>query len=727
MFKTSTKDSLRISLLYAAISSLWIFFSDSFVTAVITDRELSLQVSMFKGWFFVAISGCMLYYLIQRQTVQYENKNKELNHANVELMATYEELSALEEELRNQFSILEKNQQLLENNEELLVRKNTYMDALYGTTLLIVKRMDLTTLLKNVVGLATSLADAASGFIFMVDSTGEYLELKEGNGVHQQHIGIRIKRGEGLSGQVFEQGQSIFIEDYNASEYAFIGRGHEAIGSMISVPIYSEKQIIAVFGLSYERGSDQTFIKEVIDVLERFSNVISLSMNNANLADSLQRKLEEGIIQKEKISYLAYHDPVTSLYNRHFIKETFGELQLSKHKLVVFLLDLDGFKIVNDIAGHDAGDNLLKMMGQRLQKINTVTSVASMGVDKFIIIYHPSDSDDRVIVQMAETLLGTCQEPFKVDGYDFQLTGSIGISVYPDDGDEIGILIKNADIAMACAKQKQKNSYHLYTNELSLQIVSRMNLEKDLRYAIEREELVVYYQPRVNIKTNKIESLEALVRWQHPERGLVPPDEFIPLAEEIGLIIPLGHWVLQTACRQIKKWQDAGYTMSVSVNLSAKQFYYGDLLDNIKEVLEETQCPYHLLELEITETLCLYDIVSAIETMKELRKMGIRIAMDDFGIGQSSLVNLKKLPIDTLKIDKSFIQDAEVSADSASIVNTIVILGKTMNLTVTAEGVETKGQLQLLQENGCDEVQGYFFAKPMPLQDVEEYLNMTSQ
>ncbi len=385
------------------------------------------------------------------------------------------------------------------------------------------------------------------------------------------------------------------------------------------------------------------------------------------------------------------------------------------------MLDLDGFKIVNDIAGHDAGDNLLKIMAARLKKMDLVCSIASMGVDKFIIIHQISSEAEGIAEKIAETVLTTCSQPFKVDGYDFSLTGSVGIAMYPNDGHDIGILIKNANIAMAQAKQKKENSYHLYTQELSRQILSRLNLERDLREALERDELVLYYQPRVNIGTGNIQSVEALVRWQHPERGLIFPDKFISLAEETGLIVPLGTLVLEKACRQSKLWQEAGKPMTISVNLSAKQFYHGNLLETIKDILAATGASPELLELEITESLCLYDLVSAIETMKELGEMKIRIAMDDFGTGQSSLVNLKKLPIDTLKIDKSFIQDAEISKESASIVKTIVILGKTMHLNVTAEGVETQGQLDLLKEYHCDEVQGYLFSKPLPLEKIEAY------
>ena len=722
MLTSVNRDSFRITMLYASVASLWIFFSDSLLNFMVQDTKVFLQISIFKGWIFIALTGMMLYYLIQRHTVQYENKNKELVKTNSELVAAYEELSALEEELRQQVTILGENQELLRENEELLIAKNSYLHALFGTTLLMVKRMDLNALFQTIIEAAASLVDSAHAFIYGVDPTGEYLELKAGGGLHNKNVGIIIKRGEGLTGKVLQEGHSVIIDNYSTWAEKVPGVDFIGMGAMAGVPIYSEGRIVAVLGLTYADDSGKTFTIEKQAILEQFANMASLSIDNARLYDSLQLELQKKKKQQEKIVYLAYHEPITGLHNRNFIKDTFSELLATSHKTVVLMLDLDGFKIVNDIAGHDAGDNLLKIMAQRLNNIDIVCHIASMGVDKFIIIYQPPAEGDRDIETIAELVLGACSASFEVDGYDFALTGSVGIAVYPDHGHDISTLIKNANIAMAQAKGKNENSYHLYTEELSSQIVSRLNLERDLRDGVGRDELVLYYQPRVNIKTGKTQSLEALVRWQHPERGLIFPDNFIPLAEETGLIVPLGTWVLETACRQIRKWQDMGKPMTISVNLSAKQFYHGNLLETISAILERTGAAPELLELEITETLCLYDITSAIETMKELGSMKIRIAMDDFGIGQSSLVNLKRLPIDTLKIDKSFIQDAQFSLESASIVKTIIILGQTMHLNVTAEGVETESQLELLQQYGCDEVQGYLFSKPVPLANIEAYL-----
>lgn len=728
MFTSSNRNPLRITLLYALFSSLWIFFSDTLLTFMVKDTEVILQFSIFKGWFFIAFTGLMLHYLIQRHTLQYTMKNQELEKTYFELIAAYEELRALEEELQHQLTSLEESQDLLQENEKLLLTKNNYLNALFGTTLLLVRRMDMNALFQTIVDGAASLADSTHSFIFFVDPTGEFLELTAATGgKHKENIGMHIKRGEGLSGKVLQEGHSILIDHYASwsgkiSKFAF-----PEVGALVGVPIYNESQIIAILGLTYSSDSGKTFTEEQLTILEQFANVVSLSIANARLYDSLQTELGKQQQQQEKILYLAYHEPITGLHNRNFIKETFGELLTPDNKTVVLILDLDGFKIVNDIAGHDAGDKLLQVMAKRLQSIDTVCHIACMGVDKFIIIYQPPVAEEKSIEKIAQMVLGKCREPFQVAGYDFSLTGSVGIAIYPTDGRDISVLMKNADIAMAYAKEKKENSYYLYTKDLSKQILSRLNLEKDLRDALEKDELILYYQPRVNIKTGKIQSLEALVRWQHPERGLIFPDNFIPLAEETGLILPLGTWVLETACRQIKTWQDAGKPIMISVNLSAKQFYHGNLLEEIKSILAKTGASPQLLELEITETLCLYDITAAIETMKELGKMQICIAMDDFGIGQSSLVNLKRLPIHTLKIDKSFIQDVELSLESASIVKAIIILGKTMHLTVTAEGVETEGQLALLQQYDCDEVQGYLFSRPLPVKNIESYLlkNMT--
>ena len=405
MLTTLHKESFRITMLYVSIASLWILFSDSLLNFVVEDAKMILQISIFKGWFFIAFTGFMLYYLIQRHTIQHEIKNQELERTNFELVAAYEELRALEEELRQQLTILEKNEELLRENEALLVTKNIYLNALFGTTLILVKRMDMAALFQTIVARAAGLTDTCHSFIFSVNSTGEYLELKAGLGIHKERIGKIMKRGEGLSGKVLEQGHSMIINDYDSWSGKASWIELSEIGSMISVPIYSENRIVAVLGLTYPNDSGKTFTPEKLMLLEQFANIASLSIDNARLYDSLQMELEKQKQQQERISYLAYHEPITGLHNRNFIKEKFGELSATSKKTMVLMLDLDGFKIVNDIAGHDAGDNLLKIMAKRLKKIDMVCSIASMGVDKFIIIYQPSDDWEGTVGEIAEMIL----------------------------------------------------------------------------------------------------------------------------------------------------------------------------------------------------------------------------------------------------------------------------------------------------------------------------------
>lgn len=470
MFTSFNKDSFRITMLYVGVASLWILFSDSLLNLIVKDVNLILTVSIVKGWFFIALTGMMLYYLIQQQNENYETKNQELEQSNFELVAAYEELIALEEELRYQLTSLEKNQELLRQNEELLIINNNYLNALVGTTLVVVKRMDMTSLVQTIIERAASLADSSHGFIFLVDPTGQYLELKAGSGIHKEHIGIVLKRGEGLSGKVLEMGHSMMIDNYGAWAGKVTAADFSSLGAMVGVPVYSEGKIVAVLGLAYLREHGKIFTKEKLTILEQFANVAALSLDNARLYDSLQLELENQKQQQEKISYLAYHEPITGLYNRNFIKEKFGELLALSNKTVVLMLDLDGFKIVNDIAGHDAGDNLLNIMAQRLRNIENLCTVGSMGLDKFVIIYQPPNDREGYIGKIAKGVLKACQEPFRVNDYDFSLTGSVGIAVYPDHGQDIGILMKNAHIAMAWAKAKKENSYHLYTAELSQEV-----------------------------------------------------------------------------------------------------------------------------------------------------------------------------------------------------------------------------------------------------------------
>jgi len=345
-----------------------------------------------------------------------------------------------------------------------------------------------------------------------------------------------------------------------------------------------------------------------------------------------------------------------------------------------------------------------------------------MGGDEFTVLL-PDLEGAEDATEVANRAIEACRLPWNLDGREFRVTTSIGIAMYPNDGEDAESLIQNADTAMYRAKEQGRDNYQLFTAAMNVAVVERLALETDLRRGLEREEFVLHYQPQVSIGTGEIVGMEALVRWQHPERGLVPPAEFLLVAEETGLIGPLDEWVLRTACAQNAAWQRAGHTpMPVAVNVSACQFQGGDLLDTVTQVLEETGMNPQYLQFEITEGAAMRDADSTITTLNQLRQMGIRIAIDDFGIGHSSLSYLSRFPIDVLKIDRSFVDDLSTDPNDAAIASTIIAMAKTLSLKVIAEGVETEDQLAFLKEQGCDEMQGFLFGEPVPAEEFEEFL-----
>ncbi|PWK05712.1 putative bifunctional diguanylate cyclase/phosphodiesterase [Tumebacillus permanentifrigoris] len=439
------------------------------------------------------------------------------------------------------------------------------------------------------------------------------------------------------------------------------------------------------------------------------------------------RDITERKQAQEIINHMAYHDTLTNLPNRVLFNDRLAEaLELAARegqKLAVMFLDLDRFKLVNDTLGHTMGDKLLKGVAARVSHcVRAGDIVARMGGDEFTILLPNLQSEDEA-VEIAQKVIQALAQPFVIDDYELHTTTSIGISLYPEDGQDTQVLMKNADTAMYRAKDQGRNNYRFYAPTMNMRGIERLELENGLRYAVERNELVVYYQPRVNIVTGQIMGMEALVRWEHPQLGLVSPGQFIPLAEETGLIVPIGEWVMQTACRQNKAWQEAGYPpMHVAVNLSARQFQRPGLVERVREVLAESNLEPQYLELEITESITMHDVDFTIATLRELSNMGVLISIDDFGTGYSSLTYLKHFPINTLKIDQSFVREITIDPYNAAIVTTVIYLAQNLKLKVIAEGVETEEQLSYLRDHECDEMQGYLFSRPVPADEFEKLL-----
>lgn len=439
-------------------------------------------------------------------------------------------------------------------------------------------------------------------------------------------------------------------------------------------------------------------------------------------SDITERKVNE-----ERMNFMAYYDSLTGLPNRTLFIDrltlALAQAQRKNQKVAIFFLDLDNFKTVNDSLGHSFGDELLKKAGDVLKScIRKADTIARLGGDEFILM-QPQISDVNETFQVAERVLNALQQPWVLNGRDFYITTSIGITLFPDDGQDVQTLLKNADTAMYKAKEGGKNNYRMFTHSMNLQILERMELQSYLRNAMKYDELIIYYQPLVDIRTGKVSGVEALLRWKHPNMGLLLPGRFIPLAEESGVIVPIGEWVLRKACEQNSAWKKAGYgDLILSVNLSARQFQQKNIVEMIQNVLNETGMKPECLELEITESTAVKDLDLTIGVLHKLKEMGTRVSLDDFGTGYSSLNYLKQLPINILKIDKSFVRDLPGDSKEAVIARALITLAHSLSLTVNAEGVETIEQLNFLKNEGCDMSQGYLFSEPLPPSEVENIL-----
>ncbi|MGF9910631.1 EAL domain-containing protein [Brevibacillus porteri] len=428
---------------------------------------------------------------------------------------------------------------------------------------------------------------------------------------------------------------------------------------------------------------------------------------------------------KEKIRYLAYHDELTDLPNRRkfnqVLHQSIEKSSQDSTSFAIMVIDIDRFKMINDSLGHSYGDIFLQGVSDRIVKSaeGFHATIARMGGDEFTILCE-TGAERREAASLADKIIEALKQPFSLKDSEFYISASIGTAIFPDHGTDAVALLKKADTAMYEVKKQGKNGHLFYTPDFDVQLLENIEIERDLRKAIERNELVVYYQPQFHAESNRMIGVEALVRWNHPTKGMLSPGVFIPIAEETGLIYEIGTWVLREACRQMKHWHDEGGPLiPVSVNLSSHQFHQRNLVQYIKNILEETKLSPHFLELEITESMMMDPAVS-ISILHELNKIGTRISLDDFGTGYSSLSYLKKFPIHKLKIDRSFITDLSRNDNDKAIVATIISMAKHLKLDVIAEGIETKDQLDILTENHCKEIQGYYYSRPLSANEVEQ-------
>lgn len=479
--------------------------------------------------------------------------------------------------------------------------------------------------------------------------------------------------------------------------------------------------------LMHKDGSLHTYLMVKFPLRNKEEKVFGVCTIGTDISE---RKLAENALreQQSRLNYMAFHDSLTSLPNRSLfydrINHGLARARRSNSKVALMLLDIDRFKIVNDSLGHDAGDILLKAIAMRLNEgVRDMDTVARLGGDEFVVVLE-GIHDVNDVAFVANKLLANLARPLEISGHDISTTASIGVSIFPDDGLDTDELLRNADIAMYKAKEAGKNNCQFYTKGMNATAVNYLLLENDLRRAIDQNQLTLYYQPQIDLKSGDMTGVEALVRWQHPERGLVSPAHFIPLAEETGLIVPIGEWVLREACRQNKTWLDGGrHVGKVAVNLSPRQFRQKNFPGKVENILKETGLEAKYLELEITESCAMEHASETINQLNQLNQMGTYLAIDDFGTGYSSLAYLQRFPIQKLKIDRSFIHDIHDDANDAAITKTIIGLAHNMQLRVVAEGVENEGQAEWLRSRGCDQAQGFLYAKPMTAKQLDGHFH----
>lgn len=443
----------------------------------------------------------------------------------------------------------------------------------------------------------------------------------------------------------------------------------------------------------------------------------------------VQNDISDAKHYQDALEHQANHDTLTGLPNRNLLQDRITQAivyaERSAHHVIVAFIDLDNFKLVNDSLGHTAGDQLLKAVAERLQSgFRAVDTVARLGGDEFVLILY-DQSNEELISQETERINEVFSAPFYIDGQEIFVSYSAGFSLYPQDGRDAEVLLMNADVAMYRAKEQRGNSFQFYAPEMHSKISDRLMLESNMRHALERQEFSLMYQPQFDLRTGKVFGMEALIRWHHPSMGMVSPAKFIPLAEDTGLIVPIGEWVIKTACEQLKAFQNTGLRdLTAAVNLSSRQFKEINLIPSIARILHDTGLAGEYLELELTESILMDHSQEITSTLCELKNMGLKLAIDDFGTGYSSLSYLKSFPMDKLKIDQSFVKDISTGGDNSAIVKAIINLGHSLNLRVIAEGVETKEQLDFLASHNCNEIQGYYYSKPLDAEEFRSFVEL---
>jgi diguanylate cyclase (GGDEF)-like protein/PAS domain S-box-containing protein len=748
--------SLRITLLYTLVGGLWILFSDHILGLIVSDRGLLLFLFTAKGWLYIAVTSLLLYALIQWSLTSLR-KSHNILQKDQEYLERYKILA---ENVLDLIIFISPDGQIIDANEAAVKR--------YGYT-----REELTNmpvhklrLPEDQASVATFLEKAPNGMQFELrhickDGSVFPIDISaKGATVNGKPIIVSLIRDitkrKNAEAQVWLEkeraqvtlqsiGDAVITTDVHANvEYlnpiaeALTGwTNAEAVGLSLDqvfnivnedTGITVESPIIRclhegrVVGLANHTvlinkvGTTIAIEDSAAPIRDRNETVIGavLVFHDVSYKRNLMKEL----------AHQAQHDPLTGLPNRYLfnehLKQSLARARRKHGKLAVMFLDLDRFKLINDTMGHNLGDRLLYHVAERIRRsLREGDTIARQGGDEFLVLL-PEISNDLEAALVSERILEVFAQPIILDGNEVYISASIGISLYPSDGSDLETLVKQADTAMYHAKEKGRNNCQFFTSGLNIKASKRLSTENSLRKALMRREFILHYQPQVDLQSGSIVGLEALIRWNSVELGMVSPAAFIPVAEETGLIVPIGEWVLRTACEQNMIWQDKGYPpLRMAVNISARQFREPNFIKLVARVLQDTGLDPKWLELEITESIAMENGETSLEMLNSFKELGVRISIDDFGTGFSSLNYLRRMPIDTLKIDQCFIQDISSSENGEEVVTAIIHLAKNLNLKVIAEGVETDTQCSFLKNKLCDEMQGYLFSKAVPSQDIE--------
>jgi len=663
-------EALRISVIYGIIGSLWILLSDQLLAKIITDVQLYQKLETYKGWAFVFITMILIFSLVFRRLILFRKAVEKIAINFEELNSNHEELVALEEELRQQFEEIET------HRNSLIISEERYELAVEGANCGIWDW------------------DAKKNILYFSPKWKNYLGYKDDQVKNTFDSWVNLLHPEDKNQAISE------INNYILSK----------AGSYQST-----------YRMICKNGEYKWMLSKAKAIRNQEGKVLRIAGSHTDIT---QQKINE-----DRLNSLAFYDMLTELPNRFLFEEKINRLisvnekSGLKRKFALINMDIDNFKHINDSLGHAAGDLLLQYISKTLIKeVKAPDFAARLSGDEFVIVFQDIKNRQDIITKIQELLI-YLRKPWVLDNQEFFISFSIGIAIYPEHGENLSLLLKNSDIAMYYIKKKMKDNYCFYLAQMQEKSLEQIKMVSDLRRAVDNEEFKLVYQPIINLNTNKLIGLEVLIRWFHPKRGMILPMEFIPVAEESGLIFDIEKWIIKTALMQKQQWEELGYPkVKMSINISGKRVTSKGFVNEIRDLLSQTKVNCDEIQLEVTETALMEDLESSIKVLNEIREMNVKIALDDFGTGYSSLTYLKKLPIDVVKLDREFIRNISKVGEDKVIVEYAINLIARLKLEIVAEGIETKEQLEFLRTNNCDYGQGYLFSKPISKEEFEKLL-----